>query len=158
VTQSYCIISNEDEDSLKNKTTILAGMTLTTSFYYCLLGFIVLVGLVLNGFIFYAIATIAVRRATSSECSQASSYLGPIASSKSSTFVCLPPNTTVNSSALYSDCRMSSFSPTICLPWLLITWQSHVTWQFALDSLFAMSSLVKLVSLSSSKQWLNSCS
>ena len=42
------------EGSLNNQT-ILAGMTLTTSFCHCILGFI---GLGLNGFISYAIATI----------------------------------------------------------------------------------------------------
>ena len=45
----------EDDGSLKNRTTILAGMTLTTSFCHCILGFI---GLGINGFISYAIATI----------------------------------------------------------------------------------------------------
>ena len=45
----------ENEGSFKNTTTILAGMTLTTSFCHCILGSI---GLGLNGFISYAIATI----------------------------------------------------------------------------------------------------
>ena len=45
----------ENKGGLKNRTTILAGMTLTTSFCHCILGSI---GLGLNGFIFYAIATI----------------------------------------------------------------------------------------------------
>ena len=45
----------ENKGGLKNRTTILAGMTLTTSFCHCILGSI---GLGLNGFISYAIATI----------------------------------------------------------------------------------------------------
>ena len=54
-TLSSFLDGEEDEGRLNNRSTILAGMTLTTSFCHCILGSI---GLGLNGFISYAIATI----------------------------------------------------------------------------------------------------